>query len=341
MITKFKAENFTVFTKLDIEFSPGINIIIGENDTGKTHLIKAIYSACSLVNDKTGKTLDQKVAGVFMPNSIGRLVHRSQGRKAGSFTVYRRNENDTRDHYINLHITTLGKAETKQSAWREETDAEVTFIPVKDMLANAPGFRSLFQKRELAYEEVYVDIIDKAFLPITKGKLSRDREKLLNHLQKAMDGKVIDKNETFYLKNKSGELEFPLLAEGYRKLGLLYRLIQNDTLTRGSVLFWDEPEANLNPKLSEAIVNVLLELQRMGVQIFITTHDYVLLQEFDLATQTEDRISYHVLYKNEEKEICHDVKSNIDELQPNDIDATFTKLLDRRIQKGIKALNEL
>ena len=31
-------------------FSPGINIIIGENGTGKTHLIKAIYSACSLVN---------------------------------------------------------------------------------------------------------------------------------------------------------------------------------------------------------------------------------------------------------------------------------------------------
>jgi hypothetical protein len=29
-----------------------------------------------------------------------------------------------------------------------------------------------------------------------------------------MDGKIISKNEEFFLKNKQGELEFTLLAEG-------------------------------------------------------------------------------------------------------------------------------
>lgn len=38
------------------------------------------------------------------------------------------------------------------------------------MLANAPGFRALYSQKEVSYEEVYPDIIDKAFLPIPRGK---------------------------------------------------------------------------------------------------------------------------------------------------------------------------
>ena len=215
---------------------------------------------------------------------------------------------------------------------------EVTFIPVKDMLANAPGFRSLFSRRELAYEEVYADIIDKAFLPVAKGKLSPEREKLLKHLHKSMDGAIILKEETFYLKNKTGELEFPLLAEGYRKLGLLYRLIQNESLIKGAILFWDEPEANLNPQLSESVVNILLELQRMGVQIFLTTHDYVLLKEFELAAKPEDHIMYHLLFKNEEGTVKCLSSIDIDMLDNNPIDATYSKILDKEIQKGLDNL---
>ena len=36
MITNLQLKNFTAFTELAIDFSPGINIIIGENGTGRT-----------------------------------------------------------------------------------------------------------------------------------------------------------------------------------------------------------------------------------------------------------------------------------------------------------------
>jgi ABC-type ATPase involved in cell division len=129
--------------------------------------------------------------------------------------------------------------------------------------------------------------------PALKGQPDKDRIKLLDILQKSMDGKVISKNEEFFLKNKQGELKFTLLAEGFRKLGLLWLLIQNGTLLSGSALFWDEPETNLNPRLMKTVVEILVELQRLGVQIFICTHDYVLLKEFDLTVQKEDKIRYH------------------------------------------------
>ena len=44
-IKRIKFQNYTVFEDQQMEFSPGINVIIGENGTGKTHLMKALYAA--------------------------------------------------------------------------------------------------------------------------------------------------------------------------------------------------------------------------------------------------------------------------------------------------------
>lgn len=338
MITRFKASNFTVFTDLNVEFSSGINIFIGQNGTGKTHLMKAVYAASCLIDKKIDIPLDRKINGVFTPNSIGRLVHRTVGRNSGSFTIFRKKAEEVRERSISLNLTNQNKAEVKINGWTIDENIEAIFIPVKDMLANAPGFRSLFSQKKLSYEEIYLDIIDKAFVPIARGKLSPGRERLLSILNEAMSGRVIEKNETFYLKNKNGELEFPLLAEGFRKLGLLYRLIQNESLTHGSMLFWDEPEANLNPQLSQTVVKILIELSKMGVQIFISTHDYVLLKEFHLAATEQDNVLYHALYKDENGDIAHSSTYDLDDLAPNAIDNTFSRLLDDEIQKGLSSI---
>ncbi len=126
------------------------------------------------------------------------------------------------------------------------------------------------------------------------------------------------------------------MAEGYRKLGLLWILIQNGTLLNGSALFWDEPETNLNPKLMKAVVGILLELQRIGVQIFLTTHDYVILKEFDLQSQAEDSIAFHSLYRNEETgEIECSTTPHYLDIAPNAIDDTFGDLVTREIQKSM------
>ncbi|MBU3179256.1 AAA family ATPase [Clostridium estertheticum] len=43
-IEKLSLKNITVFEELDIAFSQGINILIGENGTGKTHVMKILYA---------------------------------------------------------------------------------------------------------------------------------------------------------------------------------------------------------------------------------------------------------------------------------------------------------
>ncbi|MBQ7609305.1 MAG: ATP-binding protein [Desulfovibrionaceae bacterium] len=93
-----------------------------------------------------------------------------------------------------------------------------------------------------------------------------------------------------------------MYAEGHRKLGMLAYLIKNGSIERGSTLLWDEPEANLNPKLIKELAAVLVVLSQ-DVQIIIATHSLFLLRELEILEKKksnyEDR--YFSLYfsKNE------------------------------------------
>ena len=76
-VTKIKLERFTAFKDLEVEFSPGINALVGANGTGKTHLMKACYAACD--TSKTPENFAAKLVSVFLPfgRSRDRLVHQA------------------------------------------------------------------------------------------------------------------------------------------------------------------------------------------------------------------------------------------------------------------------
>lgn len=45
------------------------------------------------------------------------------------------------------------------------------------------------------------------------------------------------------------------------------------------------------------LVEMLLELQRNGVQIFISTHDYILAKYFEVRLKKQDKIRFYSFYK--------------------------------------------
>ncbi len=128
-------------------------------------------------------------------------------------------------------------------------------------------------------------------------------------------------------------LEAELSAEGFRKFGMLQRLLQNGRIKPGvsGPLFWDEPESNLNPKLMKTVVTILLELARQGQQVFLATHDYVLLKWFDLLMQPDDKITFHSLYQNNEGCIEHSSAGDYLKIYPNVIDDAYAELVDKEI----------
>ena len=53
-ITKLRFERFTAFERFDFDASPGINVLVGANGTGKTHLMKVAYAACDISKTRVG-----------------------------------------------------------------------------------------------------------------------------------------------------------------------------------------------------------------------------------------------------------------------------------------------
>jgi len=339
VITRVSARNFLAFRELDLAFKRGINIFIGENGTGKTHLLKTVYAACSIMDGPDReRDFAQKLIGVFHPfeGRPGRLAYRGSGSVTSAISVSRDRAKISAEFSNHTQAITKVKV-TGETAWKK-VSASCAYIPVKEMLAHAPGFLSTAKRRELAFEEVYTDIITRAYLPQLKGPTGEKRKKILSALQTAIDGRVTINGEYFFLRNKQGNLEFTLLSEGIRKLALVWILTQNGVLTQGATLFWDEPEANLNPSRLGEVVEVILELQRLGVQVFVSTHNYVLLKEFELRRKQSDVISYTTLFRSTEGVIQSRTAESYGGIGLNKISETYNSLYDREIENSIRGL---
>ena len=218
MIEKLRFRRFTAFESLDFDASPGINVLVGENETGKTHLMKVAYAACATSKQHVSFFL-YKLIGTFLPSRgrLGRLVKRRRGRTESYIQVQGSGAN--LEVWFHNHITDPETAKIKRSRGWQKFNTKSVYIPPKDMLADAHGFRSIYDQYEVFIDEVYDDIISKAYLPALRGPIDSDRKKLLAIIRRAMGGRasrVTREHGEFFLKRHE-KLELTLVAEGIRK----------------------------------------------------------------------------------------------------------------------------
>jgi energy-coupling factor transporter ATP-binding protein EcfA2 len=338
-IKSLELTNFTAFDKIDFEFSPGINVFIGANGMGKTHLLKTLYCMISLIY--RNRVADEEVnilskfIKVFLPDGpiFGHIIRRGENEAYVKFGLNGFNE------VFELDIRERGVTVPGPSLFllkdRLDRERSIVFVPTKEILSNSFGFVPLYEKRELYSEEMYYDILIHAYTPALKFKGDEPFYGFLDEIENVIGGKVKEKGGRFYLEDGRGHLEFTLLAEGFSKLGLLWLLINNGSIEPGCTLFWDEPETNLNPSLLRLVVKILLELQRHDVQIFVATHNYVLLKEFDLQMEEMDGVMFHSLYRDEkERSIKRKSTGNYLGIYPNVISETYLDIYEKGLRRN-------
>ena len=336
IIKKIKLENYTVFENHQVEFGPGINIFIGENGTGKTHILKVLYSACQSVDQKT--SFSHKLVSTMLPDDykIARLTTRKPGNRSAMIRITAGEPEVGQERIITASFhgnTKKWDADvTGESGWEESyAGLSSIFIPAKEILSHSYNLNAATVKNNVRFDDTYLDIINAAKVDISVGRNSATKDAMLKRIQEITRGKVqYDvKRDEFYLMNGSSKQEFNLVAEGIRKMALLWQLVKNGTLEKGSILFWDEPEANINPAYISIIVEMLLELQRKGVQVFIATHDYMIANYFEVKKETNDSIVFHSLsYSGGTGELQYERAYRFADLKNNAIISAFNKLLD-------------
>lgn len=344
-INKLVLRNFMLFEEADINWSENINIICGENSTGKTTLLKVMYSILkplgkgyreTATKEMEEKQFVNKLQGVFRPDEmkIGRLVSRKQGSNRTDFSVIM-------DQNQKVCIGFGNRQENHADVVMEHVklggDFDVIYIPTKEMISTTEHFASLYEDYHIDFEEMYYDLAKLLDRPLSKGANTNEQKEVMQSFEKIMKGQIVQRDKKFYLRIKGeGEFEMGLLSDGYRKLSMIVYLILSGSLNKNTVLFWDEPETNMNPKMIRPIVQALAVLAKMGVQIFVTTHDYFVQQEFNMLTVYPElnpellKIQFMSLYKDEEAgRIQYEIKQTASDLEHNAIMQEFDAMYDR------------
>jgi ABC-type lipoprotein export system ATPase subunit len=104
------------------------------------------------------------------------------------------------------------------------------------------------------------------------------------------------------------------------------------SISQGAVLLWDEPEANINPQIIPELVEILLELSRNGVQIFVATHDYFLAKYIEVLSEKTDSVKFHSLYKTDAGVKCES-SDKFSTLTNNGIITEKIRLYETEIEK--------
>jgi hypothetical protein len=286
-------QNLTVFSRARLALSPDLNVIVGENGTGKTHLLKAAYSVLAVSaeefrrpnsSDPTKVLLQTRIAekltNVFRPEQLGRLARRRQGRERCDIELGFQND----DYDIGFSFATNSKTEVAiTSLPLDWVRASAAYLPTRELLTIFPNFVSVYDGHYLEFEETWRDTCVLLGAPLQRGPKEARIRQLLGPLEDAMEGSIdYDRNGRFYLKTTTGRMEMPLVAEGLRKLGMVARLIATGALLDNGYLFWDEPEASLNPRLVKRVASTILDLGCNGIQVIIATHSLFLLRELEI-----------------------------------------------------------
>jgi len=293
-INRVEIKDFLVFKgEFAADFCPGINVFIGGNGTGKTTLLKSLYRTVKFI-----------------------LYHRSLPNSPGKIII---DDGQTSFRYDNsvifINIT---------------NDLRVTYIPEKDILEHAKGLLTFIVQKQTGFGPEYRDVLIAAQDVQTQEQ---------SEVQKVIGQKIIsiiggdvhwDKGEgSFYtLKTDGSRIPFANEASGFKKMGFLGLLVSSGQLEPGSVLFWDEPENSLNPELVPILVDVLLELSRNNVQMFLGTHDYNLARYFDVRKDKSIPLLFHNLSKTATGQIICNSSPEYIKLPDNLLEAASADLFE-------------
>lgn len=327
MLESLRLINFTAFAEADLRFCPGFNVIVGQNGTGKTHLLKAAYlinrawpdlmlNRRVLSKQRVEEYFSERLLSLFQPVRLDNLRRRGAtdaSRIAGAVkafipTVFIGTQTEVSErlsHFPFGSLTedlrweiilepakevSLGNTNANLNASQIPETAAVNsfvpkslFIPSKEIVSLYEGLIALLDRYEIKLDGTYRDLASVMNAP----ELSNAPDffsGVLADLENELGGTLqLEAGRLVFVASTGDKTEGPLMAEGFRKLTTLLYLIRHGALTqKGETLFWDEPEANLNPAYIRWVANALVWLASAGIQVVAATHSLFFLRELEI-----------------------------------------------------------
>ncbi len=308
MIHDLLVRGVTVFPESEhFEFVPGINVVVGGNDSGKSHLLKLCYTVARWSSDGGKKSLPEKWAEeqrlrkdlmrVFASRGLSGLTARNRGNNHAHIEAGMEGEGVPEGMGNLVFSFNAGQEEaglTIREMPRRFLNAPVVFLAAREVLTIYPSFVQVGSRFPEFLDGCSWDLC--RHLEVDPGgvKVTAGLEKVALRMERLIGGGVVKKDGRFFLRREGAEpIEMSLVAEGFKRLGTLSYLIRNGSVRKGAILIWDEPETNLNSAHLATLVKVLMGLAKAGVQVILSTHSLFMLRELMIQLSEECNALVH------------------------------------------------
>ena len=232
-INRIELKDFLVFKReFATEFCSGVNVLIGENGTGKTTLLKLLYAGTNIAENENWGGLSLYEIGDYFNIKLTKKVfadfaHYPDGSYGSDVSIY--------DAKITMETAEEVEFKTDEAYYEKLTSyvpevriskcgKSAVYIPVMEMLSISKGLLALYHDRDISFPKTEIDIIAKAEKGATK-EITNNALQSMSIIAKCIGGEVIFDGKTFFIKKDDGtQIPFSLEASGFKKLGLLWEI---------------------------------------------------------------------------------------------------------------------
>lgn len=307
MFKDFELKNYGPIHEVQGKNLGRINLILGKNSTGKTFLLKALYSAIRSheesnrgnSNQDFSEVLSDKLYWTFQTEKIGDIVTKGEGKKLSTNIIM----DDGSSLFFSFGKDTSVKvANVDNNLTKRESNS--IFLPPKEVLSLIDViYKSAVIDKLFGFDSTYVDLVKALKIPTQKGRNLDAFANSRKQLEKMFSGKVEfdSKGQSWIYKKGNSKFSIMATAEGIKKVAILDTLLGNRYLDKDSIVFIDEPESALHPTAIVELLDIIYVLSEAGIQFFLATHSYYVIKKL-LLIANQHQISIPTFMANENGE---------------------------------------
>lgn len=292
MLNNIELNNFGPLTELNWPKLGQINLVIGENGTGKTFLLKALYCTMKTLEEyKRGDDqrrlediLAEKLYWTFQPEKIGDLVTKGVDATLSCSVAF-----DNSQFSYKFGKDTVRQIPTIENHVQPRSSNSI-FLPAKEVLSlHQIILKSREQDKLFGFDDTYLDLARALRQSPTKGRNYPEFANSRESLEDILGGRIEYDEKAGRWQFKKGNQKFSIgvTAEGIKKIAILDTLLGNRYLDTKSIIFIDEPEAALHPTAVCQLLDIVAMLAGSGIQFFLASHSYFVVKKLFLIAQKE------------------------------------------------------
>ena len=339
MITRLELTNFGPMNRVEWNDLGPINLVIGNNGSGKTFLLKSLYTAMRTLEEfrrgddprTAEEILWDKLYWTFQPDQkrIGDLV--TKGAVEGlrfSCSV----DGNAFSYGFDSETEKVFAPFDNQVPPRGSNSV---FLPAKEVLSlQKIILKSREREQDFGFDDTYLDLARALAQSTTQGKNYYEFADSRRRLEDMLGGKIEFDAASDRWRFRKGADWFPIgmTAEGVKKIAILDTLLGNRYLTPESIIFIDEPESALHPSALIQLLDIVATLAARGIQFFMASHSYFVVKKLFLIAQ-EKGIRIPVIAAAEDGWHSADLKNGMPD---NAIIAESVRLYEQEVNLSLK-----